>query len=116
MSKDPYVYDDTSILKNLANIKEQHKLDDYETTMVNLGIIKLLKSDIEIVKVNDIFLIHKILFENVYEWAGEKRVINIFKTEPILNGLSESLNSLSISRFSIFSRCGVMSKSQFLKV
>ena len=88
MSKDPYVYDNTNVLKNLANIKEQHKLDDYETTMVNLGIIKLLKSDIEIVKVNDIFLIHKILFENVYEWAGEKRVINIFKTEPILNGLS----------------------------
>ena len=24
----------------------------------------------------------------IYEWAGEKRVINIFKTEPILNGLS----------------------------
>ena len=75
-------------MKNLENIKEQHKLDDYETTMVNLGIIKLLKSDIEIVKVNDIFLIHKILFENVYEWAGQKRVINIYKTEPILNGLS----------------------------
>ena len=55
MSKDPYVYDDTNVLKNLANIKEQHKLDDYETTMVNLGIIKLLKSDIEIVKVNDTF-------------------------------------------------------------
>ena len=79
MTKDPYVYDDINVLKNLANIKEQHKLDDYETTMVNLGIIKLLKSDIEIVKVNDIFLIHKILFENVYEWAGEKRVINILK-------------------------------------
>ena len=56
MSKDPYVYDDTNVLKNLANIKEQHKLDDYETTMVNLGIIKLLKSDIEIVKVNDIII------------------------------------------------------------
>ena len=55
MSKDPYVYDDTNVLKNLANIKEQHKLDDYETTMVNLGIIKLIKSEIEIVKVNDIF-------------------------------------------------------------
>lgn len=88
MNKDPYLYDDTNVLKNLANIKELNKLDDYETTMVNLGIIKLLKSNIEISKVNDIFLIHKILFENVYEWAGEKRVINIYKTEPILNGLS----------------------------
>ena len=88
MSKDPYVYDDINVLKNLANIKKQNKLDDYETTMVNLGIIKLLKSDNEIVKVNDIFLIHKILFENVYDWAGDKRIINIYKTEPILNGLS----------------------------
>ena len=37
MSKDPYVYDDTNVLKILVNIKEQHKLDDYKTTMVNLG-------------------------------------------------------------------------------
>lgn len=88
MSKDPYVYDDTNVLKNVANIKEQNKLDDYESTMVNLGIIKLLKSNIKINNTNDIFLIHKFLFENVYEWAGEKRVINIYKTEPILNGLS----------------------------
>ena len=56
--------------------------------MVNLGIIKLLKSNIKINNTNDIFLIHKFLFENVYEWAGEKRVMNIYKTEPILNGLS----------------------------
>ena len=49
MSKDPYVYDDTNVLKNVANIKEQNKLDDYESTMVNLGIIKLLKSNIKII-------------------------------------------------------------------
>ena len=36
MNKDPYVYDDTNVLKNLANIKGQNKLDDYQTTMVNL--------------------------------------------------------------------------------
>lgn len=88
MSKDPYVYDDINVLKNVANIKEQKKLDDYESTMVNLGIIKLLKSNIEINNISDIFLIHKFLFENVYAWAGEKRIINIYKTEPILNGLS----------------------------
>ena len=29
MSKDPYVYDDTNILKNLANIKEQNKIYYY---------------------------------------------------------------------------------------
>lgn len=55
MNKEPYLYDDINVLKNLAKIKEQNKLDDYETTMVDLGIIKLLKSNIEIRKVNDIF-------------------------------------------------------------
>ena len=99
MSKDPYVYDDTNVLKNVANIKEQNKLDDYESTMVNLGIIKLLKSNIKINNTNDIFLIHKFLFENVYEWAGEKRVINIYKTEPILNGLSVTYSDYKKNRF-----------------
>lgn len=46
----------TNVLKNLANIKEQNKLNDYEATMINLSIIKLLKSNIEISKINDIFL------------------------------------------------------------
>ena len=77
--KDPYVYDNTNILKNLSGIKQQETLNNYETTMVNLGIINLLKSNIIISKVNDIFYIHKVLFENVYEWAGQARTINIFK-------------------------------------
>lgn len=85
---DSYLYEDVKIIKNIANIKDQKKLDDYETTMVNLGIIKLLKEDYCIVKVKDVFVIHKILFENVYEWAGKPRIINIYKEEPVLNGLS----------------------------
>ena len=77
MRKDPYVYDDTNVLKNLANIKEQHKLDDYETTMVNLGIIKLLKSDIEIVKVEEI----QVLREDVkFEYNTFNNVDDLLKS------------------------------------
>ena len=86
--KDPYLFEDIKIIKNIANIKDQKKLDDYETTMVNLGIIKLLKENCSIVKVKDVCIIHKVLFENVYEWAGKYRIINIYKDEPVLNGLS----------------------------
>lgn len=86
--KDPYVYEGTNVLKNLANIEDQKKLDDYETTMANLGIIKLLKEYSYFNKVEDIYIIHKIIFGNVYEWAGMTRTINIYKNEPILNGLS----------------------------
>ena len=86
--KDPYVYESSNVLINIPGIKEQKKLDDYESTMANLGIVKLLKEHSNISKVNDIFLIHKIVFENVYEWAGQSRTINIYKDEPVLNGLS----------------------------
>lgn len=88
MIRDPYLYEGTNILKNIPDIKELDKLNNYETTMVNLEIINLLKSNANFIKVNDIFKIHKALFCNVYEWAGTLRKINIFKTEPILNGLS----------------------------
>jgi cell filamentation protein len=56
--------------------------------MSTLGLITILKTDMKIIDIYDVFKIHKILFSNVYEWAGQTRTINIFKNEPILNGLS----------------------------
>ena len=29
MIKDPYVYEETNVLKNISSIKDQTKLDDY---------------------------------------------------------------------------------------
>ena len=86
--KDPYVYDNTNVLINLANIKEQKELDDYETTLSRIGIIDILNNPIDIKSVNDIFLIHERLFKEVYSWAGKVRTINIYKEEPVLSGLS----------------------------
>ena len=86
--KDPYVYEKTSILKNINDIRNQKELDDYENAMVSLEIIKLHKENYEVKCLNDIFDIHKILFSNIYEWAGKARTINIYKEEPVLNGLS----------------------------
>ena len=86
--KDPYVYEGTNVLINLANIKEQEKLDNYETTLSRIAIVELLKKPIDIKSINDIFEIHKRLFKEVYLWAGEARTINIYKNEPVLNGLS----------------------------
>ncbi len=85
---DPYLYEDSNVIRNLANIKDPKKLDDYESIMVNLGMIKLLTDDFSFKTVGDIFLIHKTLFENVYKWAGKSRTINIYKEEQVLNGLS----------------------------
>lgn len=86
--KDPYVYKDSDVLVNKADIKEKNKLDEFENRMSNLALVMLFKSNFKISYANDIFKIHEILFENVYNWAGKPRSINIYKSEPILNGLS----------------------------
>ena len=86
--KDPYVYEGTNVLINLANIKEQEKLDNYETTLSRIAIVELLKKPIDIKSTKDIFEIHERLFKEIYSWAGKARTINIYKTEPVLNGLS----------------------------
>src|SRR5690554_1889681 len=86
--KDPYIYKDSDILINKANIKEKNLLDEFENRMSNLALVMLFKSDFKINNANDVFKIHKILFDNVYDWAGKSRTINIYKSEPILNGLS----------------------------
>ena len=86
--RDPYVYEGTNVLINLANIKEQDKLDNYETTLSRIAIVELLRNPIDITSTKDIFEIHKRLFKEVYSWAGEPRTINMYKTEPILGGLS----------------------------
>lgn len=86
--KDPYVYGNTNILVNKADIKNQSRLDEYETIFCNIAIIEMLKNPIKINGPLDIFLIHEKLFKEVYDWAGKPRKINIYKEEQILDGLS----------------------------
>lgn len=86
--KDPYVYKDTNVLINLANIKDQKELDNYETTLSRIAIVGILNKPIEINTTKDIFLIHERLFKEVYSWAGKPRTINIYKEEQVLSGLS----------------------------
>ena len=69
---DPYVYEETSVLKNLADIRDQDKLNDFESTMVQLSLIKLYKDGVDASSSSAVFAIHRALFSNVYEWAGEK--------------------------------------------
>lgn len=85
---DPYVYDRSNVLKNILDIKNQESLDEYENTIVNLQLIRVLKSNFPLKSSSDIFTIHKMLFEEVYDWAGTPRCINIEKQEVVLNGLS----------------------------
>ena len=86
--KDPYLYEDVKVLKNLEQIKDVKDLELFENRMTTLGILKLIKETPKIKDIYSIKDIHQVLFEKVYVWAGEYRTINIYKHEPLLNGLS----------------------------
>lgn len=86
--KDPYIYQDSNVLINKANIRDKNKLDEFENRMTNLGLISLIKDSFKIDTSKVVFEIHKTLFENVYDWAGDPRNIDIYKEEPIINNKS----------------------------
>ena len=88
MVRDKYLYPNTDVLINKFNIKDSKKLDKVEYTYVSLNIAYIIDNPIKINSVFDICIIHKILFKDIYEWAGTFRNLNIYKEEPILTGLS----------------------------
>ena len=86
--KDPYLYEGTNVLKNLLDIHDGQKLDSVESGYAIINIDALKNSDFELKSIFDVFTIHKIIFEDIYEWAGNPRTIDIFKGESILDGRS----------------------------
>lgn len=85
---DPYLYPDIDVLINKRGIKNQKDLDALEEDIIPLRMIKLRKEGHTIKSVYDIKIIHKCLFDSIFDWAGEYRTITMYKREPILNGCS----------------------------
>ena len=86
--RDPYVYDGTDILINKLNVKDEKQLDQIETSYAVFAIDELKNGEFQLESIFDCLEIHKKLFSDLYEWAGELRTIDIFKGEPLLNGCS----------------------------
>lgn len=100
---DPYVYLHTDILKNLANIQNEKELSCMEAEYTSLRLAELVTkesaSHFDFVTLCDM---HYYIFQDIYEWAGKIRVINIEKSEPALGGIikifGRTLESTSVSR------------------
>lgn len=73
-------YEGTTCLINKLGITDENKLKEFE------GAVTFAKaSELELNPISDTFdvehykLIHKYLFEDIYDWAGEYRTVNISK-------------------------------------
>lgn len=90
--KDPYIQKNGT-LKNKLGITEYKDLNDAEK---DIGFVKLIdigesfkqKYDVEYIK-----SIHRHIFEDIFDWAGEFRTVPVYKTEIVIPGLSLEYSS-----------------------
>lgn len=86
--RDPYLYDDVPVLKNRLGIKDEKVLDLIESEQSAANMMLLYEKGFHDFSPAGLQQIHRELFCDVYDWAGEFRVINIQKSERVLAGKS----------------------------
>jgi cell filamentation protein len=76
-----YTYTDpkTGILRNLADITDPDVLLFVESGAVTKRIQQLYENPIDIKGIESLFTIHRHLFQDIYFWAGKKRLVEISK-------------------------------------
>ncbi len=86
--KDLYLQENSSVLVNLLGITDEKVLDTAEAELSRANMMLLYERGFPDFPPNGFCSIHKELFSDVYEWAGQYRKINIQKRERILLGRS----------------------------
>jgi cell filamentation protein len=76
---DPYLYEGRAVLRNLLNIHDEKELDIAEAELSQANMMLLYERGFDDFSTQGITTIHKVLFEDVYDWAGEFRTVNIQK-------------------------------------
>lgn len=84
--RDPYLYDDVDILKNLADIKDRDLLGRAEADITNLSMLAVYNQSYNVFDTKTLQDIHSNIFGQIYDWAGEFRTIQIAKYEDVLGG------------------------------
>ena len=85
---DPYVYENSRVLKNLLNITDEKELDLAEAELSRANMMILYEQGFDDFSPEGLCAVHRFLFGDVYEWAGKYRIINIQKREAVLGGVS----------------------------
>ena len=92
-NSDPYLYPGTNVLKNLRGLTDPEHLERFEARRTHQRIAELIDNalsggfDLAHLKA-----IHRYIFQDVYEWAGQFRTVNISKGGHLF-GLADFLES-----------------------
>lgn len=69
----------TELLKNLQDITDPDILLFVESGVVTKRLQELYEKPIKIKSIDNLFEIHRHLFQDIYAWAGKKRIVEISK-------------------------------------
>lgn len=86
--KDPYTYEGTNVLRNKLDIRDADELDSAETDLSLIAMSGLYVTGYHDFSTQGVCQLHKLIFGDVYDWAGSFRNINISKRELLLAGRS----------------------------
>ena len=77
------------MLKNKLNIRTQQELDDAEADYVVYRLKDLAMNPMPgEYNTEHLLKMHHYIFQDLYEWAGEPRIISMYKEEDVLGGMS----------------------------
>lgn len=88
--RDPYLYPDTEMLKNLCGVMDKEELQAVESDYVTLRLSEIAEDEhpVTVFDFTALCRMHYRIFQDIFEWAGKPRIINIEKVETALNGIS----------------------------
>lgn len=87
MQRDPYLYSDVNVLKNKLGIKDKTLLSQFENDITYINLISVDQClNGKPLDLEHLEKIHKHIFGDIFEWAGEIRTIGISKGEVVLGG------------------------------
>jgi cell filamentation protein len=84
--RDPYLFEDVDMLNNLAGIKDPDLLRRAEADITNLAMTAIYNHQYERFNTETLQDIHRMIFGQIYDWAGEFRTIQVVKAEDVLGG------------------------------
>ena len=77
---DTYCITGTSVLKNKAGIADQNLLDEFEADFTAIRLLELAQTPvIGVFDLAHLCKIHEYLFQDVYDWAGKTRSVDIVR-------------------------------------
>ena len=93
---DPYLYPGTRVLKNLRNICASEILARFEAEATSRRLVQLINSPMPgRFDTAHLKAIHRRIFQDVYVWAGQFRIVNISKDGHLFGAAGFILTSMA---------------------